>query len=404
MFERIAKALSPRSRKSIGYFFGLGRAGTIGKDFRSQAEDGYGANVQVYACVNVIASACSGITWNSYRRQGDAVQEVFEHPLLDLIRRPNPWQGQARFIRTGISQLMLSGNGYIYANGPDRGAPTELLLLRPDRMSPIVGDSIRPVAGWKYTVSGVSRTLPVEKVLHLALFNPLDDVMGMSPIESAQYSILTGNKAKNWNLALLDNGARPMGALSSETNLTDDQITRLKNEFETKYAGVQGAGKPIVLEGGMKWQEMGLSPADMSWLESQKLSAREIATAFGVAPELIGDASNRTYSNWKEARKAFYMETVLPLMDWLRDELNNWLVPMFSDPNLYIEYDKDDVDALQEDRNELWTRVTNATHLTINEKREACGYEAVDGGDVILVPLTMMPTDAVPAMGNQGGG
>jgi len=404
MFERIMKILRPAGKKSIGYLFGLGRAGAIGRDFRSQAEDGYGANVQVYACVNMIASACSGISWNLYRRQGDAVQEVYEHRIIDLMHHPNPWQGWARFLKINVAYLILSGNAYIYANGPDRGPPAELLLLRPDRVSPIVGNSTRPVAGWKYVAGGTAKTLPVEKVLHLALFNPLNDIIGMSPIESAAYSILTGNKAKTWNLALLDNGARPMGALTSETNLTDDQIGRLRNEFETKYAGVRGAGRPIVLEGGMKWQEMGLSPADMSWLESQQLSAREIATAFGVAPELIGDTSNRTYSNWREARKAFYMETILPLMDWIRDELNNWLVPMYSDSGLYVEYDRDDIDALQEDRDALWARITNAAYLTINEKREACGYEAIEDGDVILVPLTSMPTDARPAKGNQDGG
>ncbi len=404
MFEALKKAMGLKERKQLGWLFGLSRPGlSIGSDYRSMALSGYQANVYCMACVRAISMACGGIPWNAYRRKGDLMQEVIDHPLLDLLRRPNPWQGQSRFFENVVGFLMLSGDSYIYPNGPDRGPPRELYCLRPDRMQPIPGNNVRPVSAYRYTVGGVMQEIPAEKVLHLMLFNPLDDLKGMSPIQAAAYSIETGNEAKTWNLALLKNSGRPSGALVSEKDLTDAQFNRLKGELRDRYTGPVNAGRPVLLEGGLKWQEMSFSPADMAWLESQKLSAREISVAFGVPPELVGDSTNKTYSNYKEARKAFYQETVLPLMDWIRDELNNFLVPMFGDRDLFINYDRDSIDALQEDRNELWTRMNNASWLTINEKREACGYEAVEGGDVILVPATMIPTGAEPAR-DEGGG
>ena len=383
-------------RKSVGWLFDMMRApGTIGKDYQDQATKGYD-NVYVRRCVETISMACGGIEWDLYRPRGKELVEVEQHPLLDLMRRPNPWMGQSAFMQSAVAYLMLDGNSYLWANRPEnRKIPIELLTLRPDRMKPRVERG--EVVAYDYTINGSTTPLRKEDVLHLRLFNPLDDVLGLSPIQSAALSILTGNQAKRWNLSLLQNGARPMGALSSQGTLTDDQYERLKGEFDVKYVGQENAGKPVVLEGGVQWQEMSLSPADMSWLESQKLSAREIAICYGVPPEMIGDSSNKTYSNYREARRAFYQETALPLMDSIQGEFGNWLVPMY-DPALSYRYDRDDIDALQEDRTELWTRLGAASWLTLNEKREACGYEAIEGGDVILVPATMLPVDAqVPA-------
>jgi phage portal protein BeeE len=121
----------------------------------------------------------------------------------------------------------------------------------------------------------------------------------------------------------------------------------------------------------------------MAWLEGLKFSGREIAIAFGVPPELIGDNSNKTYSNYGEARMAFYLETVLPLMDFLRDELNNWLTPLYGD-SYYLDYDRDEIEAIQEDRKEVWSRANKSFAsglLTKNEAREMIGYESVEGGD-----------------------
>lgn len=365
------------------------------RNYANFAKEGYQNNVYVYACVRQIAMAVAGIPWIVYRQgRGGKVEELDDHPLAQLLERPNPWQGGSRFFENLVAFLMLSGNSYIEAVGPERGTPKELYVLRPDRIKVLPGNSQQPIAGYQYTVGGVTVTFKPEEILHLKLFNPLDDWYGMSPIEAAARSIDQNNESRAWNVALLQNSARPPGALVTENELSEEQYKRLKEEIQEKYAGSKNAGRPLLLEGGLDWKEMGLSPADMHWLEGLKLSAREIAIAFGVPPELIGDNTNKTYSNYKEARQAFYTETVLPLLDWIRAELNNWLVPKFGDDKIYIDYDRDEIEALQEDREAVWKRAMEAVKigvLTPNEARLLLGYEEIPGADTLMVPGNMMP-------------
>lgn len=357
---------------------------------------GYKSNVYVFACIDKIAKACGGIDWLLYNNSSnkDGKTEITKHPLLSLIKRPNPLQGQSKFIQDVFGYLKLSGNSFILKVGPENKPPLELYALRPDRMQVIAGTTLGTVSGYKYKIGANEVSFKPEEILHLKTFNPTDDFLGMSPGEPAGKSLDQSNMSKSWNVSLLQNSARPPGVLKTEQNLNDAQFNRLENKWYSKYAGYKNAGTPPILEGGLSWQSMGLSPADMEWLEGQKLSAREIAIALSVPPELIGDNSNKTYSNYKEARSAFYEETILPDMDWFKDELNNWLTPLYGE-NLYLDYDKDDIEALQEDRNDVWKRVMTSNWLTVNEKRVATGYDERDDGDVILVNGTLVSLDAL---------
>ncbi len=166
----------------------------------------------------------------------------------------------------------------------------------------------------------VSRSRPkgcVAPILHLKLFHPLDDHYGFAPIEAAAVALDIHNAAGAWNKALLDNSARPSGALVYQAkdggNLTSEQYQRLKAELEAGFTGTRKAGRPLLLEGGLDWKAMSLSPKDMDFLEAKNGAAREIALAFGVPPMLLGIPGDNTYANFKEANAAFWRSTVLPL-------------------------------------------------------------------------------------------
>jgi len=373
----------------------LGQPVWTPKDYANFAREGYCNNVYVYACVRQIAMACAGIPWLVYRTTNDGtVEELESHPLKELLNGPNPWQGGSEFFESVVGFLMPAGNSYIEAAGPENGPPREPYVLRPDRMKVIAGNSQQLIAGYQYTVGAATVNFKPEEILHLKLFNPLDDWYGMSPIEAAARSIDQNNESRAWNVALLQNSARPPGALITEHELQPDQFERLKEQINHEFTGAKNAGRPLLLEGGLDWKEIGLTPAEMHWLEGLKLSAREIAIAFGVPPELIGDNANKTYSNYKEARQAFYTETVLPLMDSIKGELNNWLIPKFGDKRLYIDYDRDEIEALQEDREAVWSRALEAVKngiLTPNEARVMLGYDEVEGGDMLMMPANMIP-------------
>jgi len=164
--------------------------------------------------------------------------------------------------------------------------------------------------------------------------------------------------------------------------LSDGQYDRLKRELETTYQGACNAGRPLLLEGGLDWKPMSLTPKDMDFMEAKHAAAREIALAFGVPPMLLGIPGDNTYANYREANRVFWRQTVLPLASRVGSSLAQWLAPAFGE-GLALAIDTDRIDALSSDRAALWERVTKAPFLTINEKRAAVGYGAVEGGDVI---------------------
>ncbi len=405
MFSRIRRIFS-RKESAVGSMvslYNLGRPAWTPRQYDKFAEEGYQKNVIAFSAIREVAKSVSTVHWLLYRRRGGRRIEITEHPLLTLLARPNPLQGRQAFFEALVGFFMIAGNSYIEMVGPERRPPRELYAHRPDRIKVIPGRFGLP-AGYKYSVNGQSKTWDVDPItgagpiLHIKTFNPLDDWYGMSPIEAAAYGIDIHNDSGAWNKALLDNGARPSGALVSSQALTDEQFRRLKAEVDEKYTSYRNAGKPLLLEGGLDWKEMGLSPKDMDWIESRNTSARDIALAFGVPPFLLGIPGDNTYSNQREARLAFWEQTVLPIMNFIRDEFNNSITPLFGE-GLELDYDEDRISALSPRREKKWERVQNADFLTINEKREALGYEPVAGGDEVYISAALLPLGFDPAAG-----
>jgi len=264
----------------------------------------------------------------------------------------------------------VAGNAYVEKTEVE-GAARELFALRPDRMKAVASTSGWPEA-YEYSVNGQSVRLAREAVLHVKLFNPLNDHYGMSPLEAAQRPIDTHNAAAAWNKAMLDNSARPSGALvyaAGDGQLTGDQFERLKRELEQSYQGASNAGRPMVLEGGLDWKEMGFSPKEMEFIEAKNAAAREIALAFGVPPMLLGIPGDNTFANYAEANRTFWRQTVVPLAGRIAEAFTSWL-----GGELRLTHDLDKVEALSADREALWARLEKASFLTEDEKREAVGY------------------------------
>ena len=210
----------------------------------------------------------------------------------------------------------------------------ELYALRPDRMKVVPGPDGWPQA-YEYTVTGATVRFAQDAaqppILHLTLINPLDDYYGLSPLEAAAVAVDTHNAAAKWNKALLDNAARPSGALvyagPDGFLLNESQFERLQAELEKQYQGTANAGRPLILEGGLDWKAMSLSPKDMDFMEAKHAAAREIALAFGVPPMLLAIPGDNTYSNYQEANRVFWRQTVLPLAGRMAAALSQWLSP-----------------------------------------------------------------------------
>ena len=388
MFDGLKKILyvpeSKASRTAQVMAFASGaRARWTPRDYAALAREGYLANAIVHRAVRLIAENAASCTFLVY----EGAQEREGHPLSQLLTRPNARQDGASFFESLYAHMLLAGNAYVegVALGND---VRELYALRPDRMKVVPGPDGWPEA-YDYSVAGRSVRFdqyasPIPRILHLTFFHPLDDHYGLAPIEAAATAVDTHNAAAKWNKALLDNAARPSGALvytgPEGAVLSDQQFDRLKRELTDTYQGAVNAGRPLLLEGGLDWKAMSLTPKDMDFLDAKNSAAREIALAFGVPPMLLGIPGDNTYANFQEANRALWRQTILPLASRVGASLGQWLSPQFGE-GLRIAIDTDRIDALASDRAALWERVANAPFLTLNEKREATGYAPVEGGD-----------------------
>jgi HK97 family phage portal protein len=282
-------------------------------------------------------------------------------------------------LETLAAHLLLHGNAYVQIVRGSTG-PVELFALRPERVTVVAGADGWPAA-YRYAVGEQVLTLPIEDedgwpaLIHLKAFHPADDHYGAGCLSAAAQAVAIHNAASAWNRALLDNAARPSGALTMEAGdgntLTADQFERLRAELEAAFAGGGNAGRPLVLEGGLKWQSLSLSPADMDFAELKAAAARDIALAFGVPPMLLGLPGDNTYANYREANRALWRLTLLPMAGKILGGLCDALRPWF--PALTLAVDLDRVPALAEDRERLWAQVSAADFLGAAEKRALLG-------------------------------
>jgi HK97 family phage portal protein len=346
------------------------------RDYAAFAREGYARNPIVYRAVRMIGEAAASVPIRLF----EAGAELHEHPLLGLLARPNAAACGPDMLEDWYGYLLIAGNAYMEAVSVG-GVPRELHVLRPDRMKIVPGGDGWPEA-YDYTANGLStrfRQSPedgIRPILHMALFNPSNDYYGMSPIEAAGSAIDLHNAASAWNKALLDNAARPSGALVYAANsghLPEEQFARLKAELESNYQGAANAGRPMLLEGGLDWKMMSLSPQEMDFIEAKHAAAREIALALGVPPMLLGIPGDNTYANYAEANRVLWRQTVLPLATRTLKALGGWLGPQFGE-GLELRPALDKVDALAGERAALWDRVSHADFLTVDEKRAAVGY------------------------------
>lgn len=409
-------------------------------NYEKLSQEAYERNVTVFACINAIMKALSSISWvlmkrvprgapkrvmtqptwtKAYTKHGPRQAlvrkallqtEVEAHPLLTLLERPNKLQGQADYLQQLAGYFLISGNSYeeFIARNTKPALPEEMFVLRPDRMKVLPNtpelrrkypelanqvDELELLLGYSYTVGSREQVFPLNAILHRKAFHATNDFYGLSPLAAAARAYRTDNLAADWNFALIRNEARPSGTLIAPQTVTDETYERIKNEIKESFTGAGAAGMPLFLEGGLEWTPLGLTPLELDWLAGRKYSRVEICSVFNVPPEMVGDSEHKTYNSFPEARLSFWMEAVLPLADCIRDSYNSVLVPRFGD-NLFLDYDRDQIDAIQEDQNKLWLRIGQATHISVNEKRLATGYDMYDGDpetdDPANVPLELL--------------
>ncbi len=335
---------------------------------RTEAPATYEAQVRAAYLTNPVAQRAVRLVTDGV---GNAPLQASNDKMLELVSARTG--GQA-LTETIALHLLLHGNAYVQVSHD------ALYALRPERVTVETDARGWPVA-YLYRAGDAAMRLPAADmdgtpaIIHIRNTHPLDDHYGLGCLGAAAGAVAIHNAATAWNHALLDNAARPSGALVYDSGdgarLSSEQFDRLSAELATQFAGAANAGRPLLLEGGLKWQPLSLTPADMDFGAMKAAAARDIALAFGVPPMLLGLPGDATYANYREANKALWRLTILPLATQVLDALADGLKARFPAIMLRVDYDR--VPALSEDRERLWRSVSSADFLSAGEKRAMVG-------------------------------
>jgi HK97 family phage portal protein len=335
------------------------------RSYSAQVDEVFRRNPVGQRAVRLVAGLLGGLTVEAVEGDAKAAELVSSDGLLESI----------------AANLLLHGNAYAQLIADDRDTPAELCLLRPERVSVVSDERGWPVA-YLYRAAGQAvrinhaDAVGRQQIAHIKALHPCDDHYGMGCLEAAIAAASVHNRASRWNKALLDNAARPSGALSYEpadgSSLSADQFKRLKDELAEEFSGSRNAGRPLLLEGGLKWQAISLTPAEMDFVALKEGAARDIALAFGVPPVLVGLPGDATYANAREAGRALYRQTILPMATRVLRVLGSMLSDGLGPVKLAV--DTDQISELAEDRTKLWEQVEAASFLSDAEKRDMLGF------------------------------
>jgi HK97 family phage portal protein len=362
-----------------------GSGGEIPRSYEDRVREGYVNNPVAQRAVRLVAEGV-----------GSAPVSASVPAVLPLLHAKTAGQG---LVETVAMQLLLHGNAYVQVLCGADGSPAELFALRPERVT-IEADARGWPVAFLYKAGEATMRIAAEDaagrpaVIHIKAANPLDDHYGLGCLGAAAGAVAIHNAATTWNKALLDNAARPSGAMVYEPGepgaaLSAEQFERLRTELDASFSGAGNAGRPMLLEGGLRWQALSLSPADMDFVGLKAASAREIALAFGVPSMLLGLPGDSGYANYREANKALWRLAILPVaatvLGGIADGLKGWF------PGLALTVDLDQVPALSEERERLWGQVTAADFLTREEKRAMLGFDRVSDDALTRSPLASRP-------------
>jgi HK97 family phage portal protein len=363
------------------------------------------SNSAVYACLRFISTAATEAPLRVFSEDRDGEKHpLADHPLQKLLKRPNPHLSMRSMEKYKQWCKLVSGNAYHRKVRAQIGQPAELWPISPTRIIPVTtkDDAARGVFIsyylYFYDPSKDPERIPVEDIIHYR--NGLDDRdhrLGCSSLARVAREVMGDDAARDWQTEMLNNGgaAGMIVQVPADTDISREAAEELKAELTSRF-GLGNRGKVGVLTGGASMSPYGFSPSDMDMSSSHRFPEERISAVFGAPAVIVGlgaGLEHSIYNNYHEAREAFTEDTLLPLYRDDADTLNLHLLPEFtSDPRITIEYDTNEMRALQEDADSRWSRVVEAWNgglLTRNQAMGEMGLPLESGpeGDERKVPM-----------------
>ena len=332
----------------------------------------------VYAATQAIAFRVAGTQMALYARGQRGVEEITEHPFCELMKRVNPFHTRFWLWAETMTFLELTGNAYWYVPRNGLGAPSEIWLVHSQYMR-VIPDKREYIRGYVYSYGGQEIPCHRDEIIHLKYPNPLSPHYGRGPLQAAAGAVDTHEfiKRAEWNG--FRNGVFPSLALESDQQLSEDTIERLRVMFEQKYSSPEHAGRPLILEKGLRAKPLSLSPREMDFLRSARMTRDEILGIFRVPAAIVGlsEDVNRSVAEAMDVMFAKYC--IAPKLQLIADQLNQDLLPRFDD-RLFCQFEGVVPEDRDQRRADMEANLRNAV-TTINEERRRLNLEPVSWGD-----------------------
>ena len=353
----------------------------------------YGSIGWLHAVVFRIALGCSEVEWTLYDvANQDKPKQIFKHPLLALLKQVNPFQTSNEFIALDTIYNELIGESFWALNFNALGEPAEIVLPYPQNMSVIPDKNFPFVKGYVYGTGAEAVPFDVNEIIHFKYPNPLNQYRGLAPAKAIGINLDAEQNADKWVNQFFYNSARPDGVIQFDYNLSDEQFDKLKKQWSEKYKGVSKAHQVALLEGGGKYLQIQNSIKDMDFANLKQKNRDVILGVFGMPQSVMGISENVNKANAEAGDYTFARWIVKPRLDWKKAKIQEQLIPKFRHPdNLEIGF-KEVVPETTEQKIQSAESGMRAGYLTINEARKMQGYDPLPSGDVLLVPLNLIPT------------
>lgn len=419
LIHRVGSFLMKSSNWSLknlhlsSWWIGLSSARWTGLTYPSLAkltlENPYG-----WRAMFLLSQLTSSLPINAQVEKDGEVELNEDHEFLVRLLRPNPQMGFQTFVIWLMYDIYFGGEVFFYfpetpLSGPGSGKPGErgLHLIRPYEITEIEweDDGVTPLwYRWQPQNRRLRRRkIPAPRIVHVKWPNPFNPDRGLPMVIGAIRALDLMRSGDEWNKSVSDGKGRIPGYISWKPpqpgmTMDDDDWKEFKERSNEQWDKSQEGSKPFYLGGEFEFKEAGHSVKDSDWLGGAQMYSRQVALALGFDPALLGDGSNKTYSNLETALKAAFMLTLIPLWQWILDEVNARIMVRY-DEETELAIMTDEVDALQEDLNKQAERNredVKAGVMTIDEARSDRKLPARGGmADELTVLFNRVPLEAV---------
>ena len=386
LLERITNVFTPKKTEKRNLSFN-----SIFPQVNSFDTDKALTLTAVWCAIRLLSESVSSLPISVYtkRNNGDKLEDT-KSPIYKLIKyKPNYYQNKITFFEFIMLSICTDGNGYAQIVRNNSGTPVQLLCIDPEKVTVVVNNN-----ELFYQVND-GRVLDSADMLHIKTITD-DGVTGLSPIDQCAKALKWSESLEEFGSTFFSNGAKPSSILQTDRALSDTALQRLKTSFNNNYGNLKNSNSTIVLEEGLSFKPISISPEQAQFLSSRQFSIEEVARIFNVPPHLLKDLSKSSFNNIEMQSQEFVTYTLMPYITRIEEEMNLKLFRTNELGKTFVEFNvngllRGDVKS----RTEAYkTAITNG-YMSINEVRQKENMNSIEGGDKHFMQMNMTTIDKI---------